>query len=293
MRILVIGGSYFLGRYFVLEARKEHTVTVFNRGSTLLNLADVDEIRGDRTDGASLEILGDRKFDVVVDFCAYNKGDIAKVIDALKYKPGQYIFISTVDVYERGVTETATENTAFETRDFGGEAGQYILGKVALEKEIIESAAKSEISYTVLRPAFIYGPGNYAPREGIYFHWIEQAGQILHPEDATGEFQMTYVGDVSRAILASLGNEQTYNQAYNLAPDTVTTYETFAQALAESVGQPFECVPVSVAFVLDNSIPLPFPLTKEESNLYDGTKALELIGEYTKLSTGLELTRKQ
>ena len=91
------------------------------------------------------------------------------------------------------------------------------------------------MAYTSIRPAFIYGEDNYAPREGIYFYWIQQAGQILHPVDADGEFQMVYVEDVAKAVLAMAGNSEAYGQAYNLAPLPMETYETFAAALAESV----------------------------------------------------------
>ena len=33
MNILVLGGSYFLGKHFVNMAADEHTITVFNRGN--------------------------------------------------------------------------------------------------------------------------------------------------------------------------------------------------------------------------------------------------------------------
>ncbi len=287
MKLLVIGGSYFLGKHFVRLACKEHEVTVYNRGNMPLTDMPVEQLLGDRHDADALRQLAKGNYDVVVDFCAYGAGDIAAVFEALSSPCKQYIFISTVDVYERGLDRVLDENAPFETRDFGGQEGAYILGKVSLEQEIVSCCRKYGARYTTFRPAILYGPDNYAPREGIYFHWISQAGQILHPVDATGEFQFAYVEDVARAILRSIGNEKAYDEAFNLAEGTLETYESFADALAKVVSKPFEKVSIPVAQVISQGIPLPFPLTREESNRYDGTKALALIGAYQSLEEGL------
>lgn len=290
MRVLVLGGSYFLGKQFVSLACKEHDIVVMNRGNRPLGLTQVKEIVGDRRDANSLAKLHDEQFDVVVDFCAYEKGDIASVFSHLQAGFRQYIFISTCDVYTHGLGYELDENADFERGDFGGEAGAYISGKVALEEELAACAKQYQVAGTSFRPAIIYGPDNYAPRESMYFHWIKQAGQILHPVDATGEFQMVFVNDVAKAILASMGNEAAYHQAFNLAPVPMITYESFSEALSESVTVSFEKVPVSLQMIMDQQIPLPFPLTKEESNWYHGEKVLQLIGKYTSLQEGLKVT---
>lgn len=290
MKLLVFGGSYFLGKHFVQRIYTEHEVTVFNRGSRPLNISGVREVYGDRHQTPDYDKLKQLDFDIVVDFCAYQPGDIAKVFQELPGKFKHYIFISTCDVYERGLERWLDENGPLEQRDFGGEAGAYILGKAALEKELKEQAEMTGVKFTSLRPAFIYGPDNYAPREGIYFHWIKNAGQILHPVDADGEFQMVYVEDVVKAIASALGNEAAYNQCFNLAPQPMITYDLFALALEKSVAVRFEKVPISLQMIRENQIPLPFPLTREESNWYNGEKALALIGAYTTLEDGLKKT---
>ena len=112
----------------------------------------------------------------------------------------------------------------------------------------------------------------------------------MHPFDATGQFQLVYVDDVARAILACVEHPISDNRAYNLAPPVMETYDSFAEALAAGVGVPFEKVPVTVAKINEKNIPLPFPLTKEESNWYDGKRIIDFIGQYTKLSDGLKKT---
>lgn len=207
MKILIIGGTYFLGRKFVDMAKTRHEITLINRGTNPYEdtSADVTSYCLDRRDADALSKFPYAKYDAIVDFCAYAPGDIKLIFDNLNADFSHYIFISTVDVYKRGTGEVLTEDSPTEDRYFGGAAGDYIAGKILLEKELLQCASlptvSSEVSTTIIRPAFIYGPGNYSPREGIYMNWIDDAGMILHPSDATGRFQLVNVFDVARGIL--------------------------------------------------------------------------------------------
>ncbi|MBO4909895.1 MAG: NAD-dependent epimerase/dehydratase family protein [Lachnospiraceae bacterium] len=283
MNILVLGGSYFLGYRFVKLALSEgHKVTVFNRGTRPLNMEGVTEIRGDRSVPEDLlKIAGE--YDATVDFCAYVKGDIRRVKDALGDRTGRYVFISTVDVYGRGTGELLDESAEFETRDFGGEAGAYILGKVSLEKEI-----ESIENRCVLRPSIIYGPGNYAPRENIYFKWISAAGQILEPAPSDGFFQMVSVSDVAKAALKACGEFSFAGRAFNVTPSVTYTYEDLTRIFREVTGTDFEVIKVTPEEAFMQQVPFPYPIMKAESEKYDGS-ALEKTGfEYTDINEGLK-----
>ena len=171
MKILVIGGSYFFGRVFVMLAAKEHDVTVLNRGTYSVEQLGAKQITGDRKDAAVWRSVEDN-YDCVVDFCAYEERDIAKVLENMPGNIRQYVFISTVDVYQRGISGLKGEETPLETRPLPGEAGAYIAGKVALEREVREECAGRGIACTILRPAILYGPLNYAPRESVYIRLL-------------------------------------------------------------------------------------------------------------------------
>ena len=67
MKILVIGGSYFYGRVFVMETSKAHDVTVVNRGTYSMKELGVKQITGDR-ENASLWQSVTENYDVLVDF---------------------------------------------------------------------------------------------------------------------------------------------------------------------------------------------------------------------------------
>ncbi len=288
MKLLIIGGSYFVGKCFVSLASPSNELTLLNRGNNPLNIEGIKELHLDRRDAEALSKLDHCEYDAVIDFCAYQKGDIKLIFDHLNGSFKQYIFISTVDVYRHGTGILLDEEGPFEDRNFGGEAGNYILGKVALEGELRECCRERDIAFTSLRPSFIYGPGNYAPREGIYFNWIEKAGQIIHPSDSDGSFQMIYVRDMAEAILKVCGLGAAYNEAFNLCPMDLITYDDFADALEKALGKGFERVLLSVEEINTGGIPLPFPLTKQESNFYSSKKASEILKlSYTSLADGL------
>ena len=61
------------------------------------------------------------------------------------------------------------------------------------------------------------------------------------------------------------------------------------QTLKEVSDIPFETTPVTVSQVFEQNLPLPFPLTEDESELFIAQKSKDLLGiHYTPLKTGLE-----
>src|SRR6476659_4487793 len=97
MRILVLGGTQFLGRH-VADAALErgHGLTLFNRGQTRPELfPDVEKLHGDR-DG-DLSALEGRAFDAVVDTSGYVPRVVAATLDALG-DVGHYTFVSSISV---------------------------------------------------------------------------------------------------------------------------------------------------------------------------------------------------
>ncbi len=291
MNLLVFGGSYFFGLAFAETAfRAGHVLTLINRGNRPLGSDRIREFHLDRHDRAALSALPAEHFDAVVDFCAYSAGDIRLVFERAPFTFDRYVYISTCDVYRRGTGWILAEDAEFETRDFGGEAGAYILGKVALEEELVRCTKELRpgVLRTVIRPAFLYGPGNYAPRESLYFQWIAQAGKILSLTDSDGVFYLVYVEDAARAVLLSLEQGEG-NEAFNLTGSDPLTYASFEDALERAAG-PFDREQVTVAQVTQAGVPLPFPLTAAESERYDGSRITQKGLSYTDPETGLRET---
>lgn len=323
MKILVLGGSYFYGRVFTMLAAKNHEITVLNRGTYSMEDFGVKQIKGDRRDEKLLEQLAalETEFDAVVDFCGYGSGDVASVVEHLPGKTKQYIFISTVDIYERGIQGMKKEETPYETRSIEGEAGEYIRGKVALEQELKEVCLQRGIAYTILRPAVLYGPYNYAPRESVFIQIALQNHLLPEITDATGKFQFTYVKDGAEAIEKCLLNEAAYGQSYNLCGDEILDYRLFIEGLEEAMQEdesiaeaeriteveknteveritenakkPIPCkrIQITVREAMAQGIPLPFAVYEEETELYSNEKSKKELGMvYTSFEEGMKKT---
>src|SRR5712692_4935020 len=103
MRILVLGGSGYVGRRITegLVARGDE-VAVVSRG--ILHPAVLDSaehIRIDRQDRSAFEqAFRDRRYDAVIDIIAYEREDAESAIRALRGRIGQYLYLSTMAVYD-------------------------------------------------------------------------------------------------------------------------------------------------------------------------------------------------
>ncbi len=290
MEILVIGGSYFYGRVFVMQTAGQQEITVVNRGTYSMEEFGVRQIQGDRRDGVLWEKLS-QHYDAVVDFCAYETGDIEKVLCHMPVKPSQYIMISTVDVYRRGITGYQDEDTPLEDRQLPGEAGAYIAGKVALEQELRHVCTEQQVAWTVLRPGILYGPYNYAPRESVYIQLMVQQQVLPRITDADGQFQLVYVKDAVEAIQKCLLNPLAYGKAYNLCRREPETYTSLADTLRMVCEEPVQELPVTARQAIQQGLPLPFAVTAQETELYENARSVQELGiHYTSLEEGMGKT---
>jgi nucleoside-diphosphate-sugar epimerase len=299
MKLLVMGGSYFYGRVFTMLAAKEYELTLFNRGTYSMQEYGVSRITGDRHDPAALKQLKECgcRFDAVVDFCAYEPGDIRLLAEYLPCQPKQYLLISTVDVCQKGLKGLKTEDAPYETRKIPGEAGAYIAGKVSLEQELKELCNGKGTAYTILRPAILYGPYNYAPRESCYIQMAVQNHLLPEITDAEGQFQFVYVKDAAEAILRCLSNETAYGQSYTICGDEILNYEILLNGIGRAAdkdgetGQMVNRIPLTAEQAQKQGIPLPFPVYAEETELYANEKSKRELGlSYTSFEDGIART---
>lgn len=283
----------FTGRVFSILASRNggFELHLVNRGNYPVELERVTQYKYDRRGaGAIAGVLPDAEYDAVVDFCAYEPGDISRIADSLGTRVRQYIFFSTASVSAPGsgfLDENAPLTGPDGTDDDA--AAEYIRKKIMLERELAFSCEEKGPGCTILRPAFIYGPFNYAPRESYFIELIAKKRAVPFPADASSRFNFVYVMDIAEALMACIGDERAYGGVFNLAGPEAVTYGRYIAELERCNGAPFMISETSVEEAEKENIPLPFPLTGD--TLADGGKFARTFDfRYTPFSEGMDKT---
>ncbi|MEZ0067085.1 2'-hydroxyisoflavone reductase [Streptacidiphilus sp. MAP12-20] len=182
MKLLVIGGSVFVGRAFAEEGvRRGWEVTVFNRGRSQQDPDGVRSLRGDRTDDADLAALAAAgPYDAVVDVCGYVPTEVAKSAAALAGHADAYLFVSTINVYPGYPAEPTDESSPRQggRPDAGPGDGDYGWLKDGCEQAV---RATFPGRVVVLQPGLIVGPHDRARRTTAWLRRAAAGGPMAVP----------------------------------------------------------------------------------------------------------------
>ncbi|MBX3082265.1 MAG: NAD-dependent epimerase/dehydratase family protein [Anaerolineae bacterium] len=197
MKLLVLGGTQFVGRYIVQSAlNRGHEVTIFNRGKTnadlFLNVERLTGDRGSRGSATDLSALRGREWDAVIDVNAYVPRQVREMIDALAGKIGHYTFISTVSVFESFEAPNLTEDFPLakwpQDVDPNSEeitGGTYGPLKVACEQTVSAALPGHDL---IVRPGLVIGPDDHTDRFTYWPVRAAQGGEMLLPGEAPGHY---------------------------------------------------------------------------------------------------------
>ena len=246
MRVLVIGGTRFIGRTTVPElVRRGHEVTIFHRGTTPSPFGDdVAELLGNRLDSDSVHrALGTQSFDGIVDI-AYawdartGAREIALVADALRDPPARYVYLSSVSVYGEGPLPLTEESR----RD--PMLGAYSEDKIAAEDFLFDAHRSGRFPVSIVRPPYVYGPWNNIPREAWFWDRILAGRPVIVPDGGHTLFQWAAARDVAWALAECLENPVAAGEAFNIAEERPLSHAAFVDRLAQIAGREVEQVPV-------------------------------------------------
>lgn len=296
--ILIIGGSYFIGRIFVmgLSKKSDYSIHLVNRGRNPLRIPGVEEHVCDRKDLTEMKkVIPPLDYHVVIDFCADFPQEINNLLENLSGTIQQYIYISTCTVYKPSLDFPKFEDSPKPSGALPGPMGEYGYNKWLLELEAQNVCQKNNIPYTILRPAFVYGPFNYAPRESFFFDLVLLNKTIPIPQNSLALFQFIYVKDIAKILFACLGNEKVFNKTYNLAAEELISYDKLIEALEQVSGNSIKTKRLSIETINKDNIPLPFPLDQHEiysGSLLVGTLNLKLTPFIEGLKETFEFYKK-
>ncbi len=255
MKILILGGTVFVGRHLVEAAlNRGHEVTLFNRGQHNTELfPQVEKLRGDR-DG-DLEALRGRRWDVVIDTSGYVPRVVSASAELLAKAVDYYVFISTISVYpdtvqERNVDENGRLGTLEDetTEEITGDT--YGPLKVLCEQAVERALPGRTL---IIRPGLIVGPDDPTDRFTYWPVRVARGGEVLAPRPPDARAQFIDVRDLAEWTIRLAEDEQTgiYNAT---GPDYPLTMAHVLEESKRVSGSDAHIVWIDEAFLIEHGV---------------------------------------
>lgn len=228
MRVLVIGGTRFIGVYLTkLLVEKGHDVTLLNRGNHPAPVNGVETIVCDRTDPEALKAaLANKSFDAIFDNNGRELAHTQPLADLYKGSLQHFIYVSSAGVYAKSDQMPHTEGDAVDPNSRHK-------GKFHTEDYLKEQG----VPFTAIRPVYIYGPQNYNPLEKWFFDRLVAGRPLPIPGSGMALTHLGHCQDLAAAMVAVLGNSQAIGQIYNISGDKAVTFDGLAKACAIATGK--------------------------------------------------------
>ncbi|MBN9653494.1 NAD-dependent epimerase/dehydratase family protein [Halobacillus sp. GSS1] len=288
MKLLIIGGTKFLGRHIVESALSDnHEVTIFHRGKTNPGLfEEVTNIYGDRENLEDLEKLADQNWDAVIDTCGYKPSTVSRSLDVLSGFTKKYVFISTISVYPDFTDVPDLEETA----------ERMILTKEELEqaerKETFDPSlygplkahceqevqTRMEDKSIIIRPGLIVGPHDPTDRFTYWPSRVAAGGEVLAPGRKDQQIQFIDARDLAEWIVHLSKTEHTGIFNAN-GPDNKLTIQKFLETCASTLNEAVTFTWIPAPFLTEEGIqpwkdlPVWIPTDKDFSQ--DASKAIQ------------------
>lgn len=239
-RVLVIGGSYFIGKAITKELQSNgYEVTLLNRGSRLV--AGTKQLSCDRNDKKTMKsVLEGKVFDYLVDVSGLNKEQAQILCDTLNMEElKSMVFISSSAVYD-----VEHLKARFREQDRLGENkfwGQYGTDKIEAERTYCQCMEEEQIPLVILRPSYVYGEENYVQRESFIFEHILQNKPVIVPA-TNKKLQFIYAKDLAVIVRKMLEKESRGSEIYNVGNSQYVTAKEWVQLCAQAMGKAVEIV---------------------------------------------------
>ena len=254
MKLLVLGGTVFVGRHIVRAAQERgHDVTLFNRGRTNPDLFDdVEQLRGNR-DG-DLSALENGRWDAVIDTSGYVPRVVRASAEQLTDAVDHYIFISSLSVYPDLSIAGLDESSPVATMD--DPTVEEVTGETygplkALCEQVVEDVYGDR--GLVIRPGVIVGPHDPTDRFTYWAVRVARGGDVLAPGSPDRRVQFIDARDLAAWTVRMVeeGEAGTYNAT---GPEEGVTMAQVLSACREASQSNARFTWVDGAFLLENDV---------------------------------------
>ncbi|MGI8666654.1 MAG: NAD-dependent epimerase/dehydratase family protein [Jatrophihabitans sp.] len=271
MRLLVLGGSAFVGRAVVEAAgRRGWQVSVFNRG-TVAAPPGVEQLCGDRTSESGLAVLAGRQWDAVIDTWRYAPRAVQLSCAALAGSVGHYGYVSSISAYAWPPLVPIRPDAKVVAPSADPDTEDYPQAKVGAERAILATFGDRTV---LARAGLVLGPYEYAGRLPWWLLRYARHDRVLAPLPIQRPVQYIDARDLAEWLLdaAQAGRTGAFNL---LCPRGHATMGQLLAACARAVGSPARTQWLPERQVLDGGVqpwvglPLWLPEQDELAPMYD------------------------
>jgi 2'-hydroxyisoflavone reductase len=254
MKLLILGGTVFLGRAIVEAAKQRgHTLTLFNRGQSQPGLfPEVEQIHGDRD--KDLSLLKGRTWDAVIDTCCYIPRHVRSSAAALCGAVGHYTFISTLSVFDDWSKFNTDENGHLGT--LKDESVEEVTGETYGPLKVLCEKTVEEIMpghFTVIRPGLIVGPHDPTDRFTYYPVRVSKGGEVLAPGRPERGIQFIDVRDLAEFTVKAT-EDGAVGPFNSTGPAVPVSMETYLQTSKDVSGSDASFTWVAEEFLMEQKV---------------------------------------
>jgi nucleoside-diphosphate-sugar epimerase len=285
LRVLFVGGTGVISAAAAQRAvAVGHRLTILNRGSETLRPAPqgAEVLKADIRDSASVRaMLGNRMFDVVVDFVAFTADHVAADIELFAGRTRQYLFISSASAYQKPPARLPI----LESTPLRNPFWQYSRDKIACEDVLVKAYRQDGFPATIIRPSHTYDRTSIALTGG----WTDiarmRAGKpvVVHG-DGTSLWTLTHSSDFAKALVGLLGLPQAVGDSFTITSDEYLPWNEIYEIYAQAAGAPAPQLVHIASDTIAAAAPGIGPSLlgdKSHSVVFDNSKVKALVPEFT------------
>ncbi|MCI0696608.1 NAD-dependent epimerase/dehydratase family protein [candidate division KSB1 bacterium] len=297
MKVLFIGGTGNISTAVSrLCVERGIDLYLLNRGTSKVKIDGANTIVGDIHQPQKLSgILQNQKWDVVVNWIAFNAGDIERDINLFREKTKQYVFISSASVYQKPVQfPYITESTPLINPFW-----DYSRNKIACEEKLNTAYREEGFPITIVRPSLTYDTvipvviGGW--KEYTIIDRIKKGKKIIVHGDGASLWTITHARDFAKGFVGLLGHQQAIGHAFHITSDEILTWNQIYQAIAEAAGAEANLVHIASDFIcqIENSLIGSLLGDKAHSVIFDNSKIKKFVPDFVAtipFKTGIKQT---
>ena len=283
MNVLFVGGTGIISSACAREASARGIdVTLLCRGESARHPPPptVKVLHGDIRDPRSARAaLGDRRFDVVVQWVAFSREHVDLDIDLFRGRTRQYIFISSASAYQTPPSRLpVTESTPLRNPFW-----KYSRDKIDCEERLVHAYRSEGFPVTIVRPSHTYDSGLLPVHGGwTVIDRMRRGLPVVVHGDGTSLWTLTHNEDFARGFVGLLGREETVGDSFHITSDETLTWDQIHQLLGRAAGVRPELVhvPSDLIAKFDPEWGASLLGDKAHSLVFDNTKIKRCVPDF-------------